>query len=153
VVDVNANPDLAAANNKYIMSITGDNDEGKAQLVNFIDPESTYPVIATTSQLMSTGVDAQTCKLIVLDKHINSMTEFKQIIGRGTASTGLQQALLHDHGFKYCAICRPALTRFRFMSPGKACPTDDTLQQCGWPGADAESDIEWSEPPGVGENQ
>ncbi|MBI5092942.1 MAG: DEAD/DEAH box helicase family protein [Candidatus Hydrogenedentes bacterium] len=81
---VNANPDLAAANNKYIMRITGDNEEGKAQLDNFIDPESTYPVIATTSQLMSTGVDAQTCHLIVLDKRINSMTEFKQIIGRGT---------------------------------------------------------------------
>ena len=81
---VNANPDLAAANGKYVMRITGDNDEGKAQLDNFIDPESTYPVIATTSQLMSTGVDAQTCHLIVLDKRINSMTEFKQIIGRGT---------------------------------------------------------------------
>ena len=65
-------------------SITGDNDEGKAQLDNFIDPESTFPVIATTSQLMSTGIDAQTCHLIVLDKRINSMTEFKQIIGRGT---------------------------------------------------------------------
>ena len=81
---VNANPDLAAANSKYIMRITGDNDEGKAQLDNFIDPESTYPVIATTSRLMSTGVDAQTCHLIVLDRRINSMTEFKQIIGRGT---------------------------------------------------------------------
>lgn len=81
---VNANPDLAAANSRYVMRITGDNDEGKAQLDNFIDPESTYPVIATTSQLMSTGVDAQTCHLIVLDKRINSMTEFKQIIGRGT---------------------------------------------------------------------
>ncbi len=81
---VNANPDLAAANSKYVMRITGDNDEGKAQLDNFIDPESTFPVIATTSQLMSTGVDAQTCRLIVLDKRINSMTEFKQIIGRGT---------------------------------------------------------------------
>lgn len=81
---VNANPDLAAANGKYVMRITGDNDEGKAQLDNFIDPESTYPVIATTSRLMSTGVDAQTCHLIVLDKRINSMTEFKQIIGRGT---------------------------------------------------------------------
>jgi len=81
---VNANPDLAAANNRYVMRITGDNDEGKAQLDNFIDPESTFPVIATTSQLMSTGVDAQTCHLIVLDKRINSMTEFKQIIGRGT---------------------------------------------------------------------
>ncbi len=81
---VNANKDLAAANSKYVMRITGDNDEGKAQLDNFIDPESTYPVIATTSQLMSTGVDAQTCHLIVLDKRIGSMTEFKQIIGRGT---------------------------------------------------------------------
>ena len=81
---VNANPDLAAANNRYVMRITGDNDEGKAQLDNFIDPESTFPVIATTSQLMSTGVDAQTCRLIVLDKRIASMTEFKQIIGRGT---------------------------------------------------------------------
>ena len=81
---VNANPDLAAASSKYVKRITGDSDEGKAQLDNFIDPESTFPVIATTSQLMSTGVDAQTCRLIVLDKRINSMTEFKQIIGRGT---------------------------------------------------------------------
>ncbi len=81
---VNANPDLAAANSRYVMRITGDNDEGKAQLDNFIDPESTYPVIACTSRLMSTGVDAQTCQLIVLDRRINSMTEFKQIIGRGT---------------------------------------------------------------------
>ncbi len=81
---VNANPDLAAANAKYVMRITGDNDEGKAQLDNFIDPESTYPVIACTSRLMTTGVDAQTCHLIVLDRRINSMTEFKQIIGRGT---------------------------------------------------------------------
>jgi type I restriction enzyme R subunit len=81
---VNANADLAAANNKYIMRITGDNDEGKAQLDNFIDPESPFPVVATTSRLMTTGVDAQTCKLIVLDRRIASMTEFKQIIGRGT---------------------------------------------------------------------
>jgi len=81
---VNANSDLAAANNKYVMRITGDNDEGKAQLDNFIDPEKTYPVLVTTSRLMSTGVDAQTCRLIVLDRSINSMTEFKQIIGRGT---------------------------------------------------------------------
>jgi len=81
---VNANADLAAANPRYVMRITGDNDEGKAQLDNFIDPESIYPVIACTSRLMSTGVDAQTCKLIVLDRRIASMTEFKQIIGRGT---------------------------------------------------------------------
>jgi len=81
---VNANPDLAAANSRYVMRITGDNDEGKAQLDNFIDPESPFPVIATTSRLMTTGVDAQNCELIVLDRRINSMTEFKQIIGRGT---------------------------------------------------------------------
>jgi type I restriction enzyme R subunit len=81
---VNTNPDLAAANSKYVVRITGDNDIGKAQLDHFIDPESTYPVIATTSRLMTTGVDAQTCHLIVLDRRIKSMTEFKQIIGRGT---------------------------------------------------------------------
>jgi type I restriction enzyme, R subunit len=81
---VNENADLAAVNSRYVMRITGDNEEGKAELDNFIFPESTYPVIATTSKLMTTGVDAQTCKLIVLDQMIQSMTEFKQIIGRGT---------------------------------------------------------------------
>ncbi|WP_036252902.1 EcoAI/FtnUII family type I restriction enzme subunit R [Methylobacter sp. BBA5.1] len=81
---VNENADLAAQNSKYVMRITGDNEEGKAELDNFIFPESKYPVIATTSKLMTTGVDAQTCKLIVLDQRILSMTEFKQIIGRGT---------------------------------------------------------------------
>lgn len=80
----NENSDLVKENNKYIMRITGDNDEGKAQLDNFIDPASKYPTIVTTSKLMTTGVDAQTCQLIVLDNNINSMTEFKQIIGRGT---------------------------------------------------------------------
>ena len=81
---VNENPELCKENRKYVMRITGDNDEGKAELDNFIDPEQRYPVITTTSKLMSTGVDAQTCKLIVLDQRIQSMTEFKQIIGRGT---------------------------------------------------------------------
>lgn len=80
----NANSDLMAQNPKYVMQITGDNDEGKRELDNFINPEERYPVIATTSKLMTTGVDAQTCKLIVLDSNIGSMTEFKQIIGRGT---------------------------------------------------------------------
>ncbi len=81
---INENSDLVKENSKYIMRITGDNEEGKAQLDNFIDPESKYPTIVTTSKLLTTGVDAQTCKLIVLDSNINSMTEFKQIIGRGT---------------------------------------------------------------------
>jgi type I restriction enzyme R subunit len=81
---INENSDLYAGNSKYVMQITGDNSEGKAELDNFILPESKYPVIVTTSKLLSTGVDVQTCKLIVLDKRIESMTEFKQIIGRGT---------------------------------------------------------------------
>jgi len=78
------NSDLVADNYKYVMQITGDNDEGKRELDNFINPEEKYPVIATTSELMTTGVDAQTCKVIVLDANINSMTKFKQIVGRGT---------------------------------------------------------------------
>jgi type I restriction enzyme R subunit len=78
------NADLVAENYKYVMQITGDNEEGKRELDNFTSPEERYPVIATTSELMTTGVDAQTCKVIVLDANINSMTKFKQIIGRGT---------------------------------------------------------------------
>jgi type I restriction enzyme R subunit len=78
------NADLVAANYKYIMQITGDNDEGKRELYNFTDPESRYPVVVTTSELLTTGIDAQTCKVIVLDANIASMTKFKQIIGRGT---------------------------------------------------------------------
>ena len=81
---VNENVEHVKASDKYIMQITGDNDEGKKELDNFINPKEKYPVIATTSKLMTTGVDAQTCKLIVLDSNIGSMTEFKQIIGRGT---------------------------------------------------------------------
>jgi type I restriction enzyme R subunit len=80
----NHNADLVRENYKYIVQITGDNEEGKRELDNFINVEEKYPVIATTSKLMSTGVDAQTCKVIVLDSNIQSMTEFKQIIGRGT---------------------------------------------------------------------
>jgi len=94
---VNHNPDQAARNPRYVMRITGDNPEGKAELDNFIDPESIHPVVATTSRLMSTGVDAQTCKLIVLDRIINSMTEFKQIIGRGTR-------IREDYGKYYFTI-------------------------------------------------
>jgi type I restriction enzyme R subunit len=78
------NADLSLENYKYIMRITGDDEQGKREVDNFINPEERYPVIATTSKLMTTGVDAQTCKLIVLDSNIKSMTEFKQIIGRGT---------------------------------------------------------------------
>ena len=81
---INHNPEQAKKNDKYVMRITGDDEVGKGQLDNFINPKKAYPVIATTSELMTTGVDAKTCKLIVLDQNIKSMTKFKQIIGRGT---------------------------------------------------------------------
>lgn len=80
----NLNPEQMAKNDKYVMKITGDDELGKGQLDNFINPKKAYPVIATTSELMTTGVDAKTCKLVVLDQNIKSMTKFKQIIGRGT---------------------------------------------------------------------
>ena len=81
---INENSKLVAENSRYVMRITGNDKEGQEQLDNFIDPESKYPVLVTTSRLLSTGVDAQTCRLIVLDREVNSMTEFKQIVGRGT---------------------------------------------------------------------
>ena len=81
---INENADLFHQNQRYIMRITGSDASGCAQIGNFIDPESKYPVIVTTSRLLSTGVDAQTCRLIVLERAVGSMTEFKQIIGRGT---------------------------------------------------------------------
>ena len=94
---VNENSDLVAQNDKYIMRITGDETLGKAELDNFIDPESRYPVVATTSKLLTTGVDAQTCKLIVLDQRIESLSLFKQIIGRGTR-------IQEDYGKYYFTI-------------------------------------------------
>lgn len=81
---INENADLVAQNQRYVMRITGSDKDGQDQLGNFIDPESTYPVLVTTSRLLSTGVDVQTCRLIVLDRAVGSMTEFKQIVGRGT---------------------------------------------------------------------
>jgi len=81
---VNENPDLFAENRRYVMRITANDREGQEQLGNFIDPEASFPVLVTTSRLLSTGVDAQTCRLIVLDRPVESMTEFKQILGRGT---------------------------------------------------------------------
>ena len=81
---VNENADLTGDNHRYVMRITGEDAEGQAQLGNFIDPESRYPVLVTTSRLLSTGVDVQTCRLIVLDRLVGSMTEFKQIVGRGS---------------------------------------------------------------------
>lgn len=94
---INENADLVAENHKYIMRITGDNAEGKAQLDNFIDEESLYPTIVTTSKLMTTGVDCKTCKLIVLDSNISNIIEFKQVVGRGTR-------LKPDYGKEYFTI-------------------------------------------------
>ncbi len=93
----NLNSDLVVQNHRYVMKITGDDKQGKAELDNFIDPESVYPVVVTTSKLLSTGVDAKTCKLVVLDQRIQSMTEFKQIIGRGTR-------IDEEHGKLYFSI-------------------------------------------------
>ena len=81
---INENADLVEENLRYVMRITGSDAEGQEELGNFIDPESKYPVIVTTSRLLSTGVDVQTCRLNVLDREVGSMTEFKQIDGRGT---------------------------------------------------------------------
>ena len=107
---VNENSDLAGDNRLYVVRITGDNDIGKRELDNFIDPENKYPVIATTSRLMSTGVDAQTCKLIVLDREVGSMTEFKQIIGRGTR-------LREDFGKSYFSILDFRRATDKFADP------------------------------------
>jgi type I restriction enzyme R subunit len=81
---INENQDLVQANGRYVMRITGNDEEGMKALDDFIDPMNPYPVLVTTSRLLSTGVDAQTCRLIVLDREVGSMTEFKQIVGRGT---------------------------------------------------------------------
>ena len=94
---INENKDLVVQNSKYIMRITGDNPEGKAPLDYFIDVSEKYPAVVTTSKLMTTGVDVKTCKLIVLDNNINSMTEFKQVIGRGTR-------LYPEYGKEYFTI-------------------------------------------------
>ncbi|MGG3123118.1 DEAD/DEAH box helicase family protein [Priestia megaterium] len=81
---VNENSDFVKEDSRYVMKITGDDNEGKAQLDNFIDPNSKYPTIVTTSKLLTTGVDAKTCKVVAIDSRIESMIEFKQILGRGT---------------------------------------------------------------------
>ena len=81
---INENADLMDRHPRYVMRITGADADGQGQLGNFIDPESPYPALVTTSRLLSTGVDVQTCRLIVLDRAVGSMTECKQIVGRGT---------------------------------------------------------------------
>jgi len=81
---INENADLAAKNWNYCVKITGDDEVGKQELDNFTDVEEKFPVIATTSKMLTTGIDTKMVKFIVLESNIGSMTEFKQIIGRGT---------------------------------------------------------------------
>ncbi len=107
---INQNGDLVQENSKYVMKITGDDEDGKRELDNFTDPGQRYPVIATTSKLMNTGIDAQTCKLIVLDSNIRSMTEFKQIIGRGTR-------INEEYGKRYFTILDFRNTTDLFADP------------------------------------
>lgn len=96
---VNENSDLVALDHRYVMRVTGDNQEGEAQLDNFMDPDEKFPTIVTTSKLLTTGVNCKTCKVIVLDNVFGEqgMTEFKQIIGRGTR-------IKEDYGKLYFTI-------------------------------------------------
>lgn len=119
---IEENKDLVAENDRYIMRITSDDFEGKKQLDYFIEPDEKYPTIVTTSELLSTGVDCKTCKLIVLDNNISSMTKFKQIIGRGTR-------LREDYGKYYFTIMDFSGNTKKFEDPefdGPSIPyTDD----------------------------
>ncbi len=108
---VNENSDLCAQNRRYVMRITGDVTDGKNELDSFIHPEERYPVVVTTSKLLTTGVDARTCKVIVLDQTIKSMTEFKQIIGRGTR-------IEEDYGKLYFTILDFKKATELFADPG-----------------------------------
>ncbi len=148
---VNAAGQLAIDHPKYVRRITGDmGEDGKAALDNFIDPESQFPVIATTSDMLTTGVDVTTCKLIVLDKTIASMSTFKQIIGRGTRVN-------EEHGKWYFTIMdfKKATEHFKDSDfDGEAVviyePTDDDPPEPPDPPADPDDDIvDNPEPPGV----
>ncbi len=126
---INENPEHVRKNSRYVMRITGNDPEGQAQLGNFIDPESTYPVLVTTSRLLSTGVDAQTCRLIVLDREVGSMTEFKQIVGRGTrihADTGKFYFTLIDFRGASSHFADPDFDGepVQIYQPGPGDPTD-----------------------------
>ncbi len=155
---VNENGDLATADRRYVMRITGDDVEGKRHLDGFIDPESMYPVIATTAELMNTGVDAQTCKLIVLDQRIQSMTKFKQIIGRGTR-------INEEHGKLWFAILDFKKATELFADPmfdgdpvqvyepgegGSIVPPDpDDFDEAGWPRPNGSGDAPGGEGEGL----
>lgn len=113
----NENADLVAEDTRYIMQITGDNEVGKAQLDNFVEPSSKYPVIAVTSRLMSTGVDAETCEVVVLDRKIGSMTEFKQIVGRGTRVKAVYEVDGEEKSKMYFTILDFRKNYLKFADP------------------------------------
>ena len=140
---INENQDLVAQNDKYIMRITGSDDLGKQQLENFIDNNCRYPTIVTTSKLLSTGVDCKMVKLIVLESNINSMTEFKQIIGRGTR-------LVWDRDKRFFTIMDFRKATLLFSDPEFDGPATSTYEGDGEkpvpPAVDDEKE-EWDEFP------
>lgn len=113
----NLNSDLVKEDYRYVMRIVGDDKEGKDQLENFMDPTSKYPAIVTTSKLLSTGANIQTCKMIVLDKTIGSMTEFKQIIGRGTRVRESYSVDGKDYSKMYFTIMDFRSNYLKFQDP------------------------------------
>lgn len=137
---VNENQDMVKINPNYIVRITSNDKEGKAKLDDFIDSNTTYPVIATTSKLLSTGVDTKTVKLIVLDEEIQSMTEFKQIIGRGTR-------LLPNKGKEYFTIMDFRNNSEKFADPSFNGPAEKVIDVDGGDGKEVKTPKDY----GVGE--
>lgn len=133
---VNENTDMVKKNPNYVVRITGNDDIGKRQLENFTDANTDYPVIATTSKLLSTGVDTKTVKLIVLDEEIASMTEFKQIIGRGTR-------LLPNKGKEYFTIMDFRNNSEKFADPSFNGPAEMVLTVDGGNGEEDVSPVEF----------
>lgn len=136
---VNENTDMVKINPNYVVRITGNDDIGKRQLENFTDANTDYPVIATTSKLLSTGVDTKTVKLIVLDEEIASMTEFKQIIGRGTR-------LLPNKGKEYFTIMDFRNNSEKFADPSFNGPAEMVLTVEGGNGDEVVSPIDYGVP-------
>jgi len=150
---VNQNAEYVHRDSRYVLRITGDDDIGKQNLDPFMDEEETYPVIATTSKLLTTGVDVPTCKFIVLDANIGSMTEFKQIIGRGTR-------ISEDYGKMYFTIMDFRNVTRHFADPdfdgipeqaGEFGPTDPPIPPDDEPGEDGDDSGTISDPTEGGE--
>jgi len=137
---VNENQDMVKINPNYVVRITSNDKDGKAKLDDFIDSNTTYPVIATTSKLLSTGVDTKTVKLIVLDEEIQSMTEFKQIIGRGTR-------LLPNKGKEYFTIMDFRNNSEKFADPSFNGPAEKVIDVDGGDGKEEKTPKDY----GVGE--